>query len=857
MDYRVCGERKTAHILRWTVVVIVGALPLMACDKSDSSFGDRTVDESEAAASYRSHYVYSPDELPLDVCYIDNSNGDPQELQQLQEYMQFVRTTLENSWAKFSNVSFVGWSPCVQSDENPERYYSSTPGYGLGSQKGCLRVLFRDSDNPSSLGRPGHCETATNADVVFASRYLNLDDLDRANRFRATVIHEFGHSLSFSHEQNRPVTPDMPEWCQVLRGIGSYGDVHVGPFDIESVMGVGYCSWPRPVLSDIDVQAVRQMHGCDPATTCAAENRDYPWSSELPAPGNFRLRDGYHPDYPNWAGIVLEWDEVPGALEYRIFSRSIYSGSPFAPSYGARTRKAPTNQFFIGYNNLTDCMTYSYSVAAVGSAGISYHLAPNVYFTDYKGPSPMPPACALGPPDLAITDSSMHPESMACRAVTFSAVLENLAAGDLIAPSTRVRLRLDIDDNGSWDLVDEAIVTKPLPVSQSITWPDTAWAATYGTHRLEVCADPAGETYETNTDNNCVTQTLVIDDSVCDLVPPELTIDVPSPINQEEDGSLLIWGTANDAFGIQLPIHIYVYDQARQLYTVFDEPADYDAATGRWTFEVPAGATTANAYAVLWASAQDTSGNWAPMQHLGIEVRPAGVPRADVFDEHFTNGLAPTVEQCNNWNDFRLDLGVAYTELTLAGSYDSAGVSCTDRNIIADIAASLKHERRFEATCDGHTWYVGKCGNGMEVSVDQKICQCGSSYSFRPCIGNYNWGGAGTATCRTQPDQRLRLTFGEPECGGLAYNNACWYVGALGQNCNSVCADKGGFDQQGTRHSGNQLGKYWFPEKASGSNWTTVECSSTDNNSNWGANGQLPNGGFSHRACYLHCACVN
>ncbi|MFV8749006.1 hypothetical protein ACNOYE_00485 [Nannocystaceae bacterium ST9] len=49
-----------------------------------------------------------------------------------------------------------------------------------------------------------------------------------------------------------------------------------------------------------------------------------------------------------------------------------------------------------------------------------------------------------------------------------------------------------------------------------------------------------------------------------------------------------------------------------------------------------------------------------------------------------------------------------------------------------------------------------------------------------------------------------------------------------------------------TQYAGNAAG-----------NWESIECSSTDNNTNWGANGQAPDPNFSHAACYLNCACAN
>lgn len=49
----------------------------------------------------------------------------------------------------------------------------------------------------------------------------------------------------------------------------------------------------------------------------------------------------------------------------------------------------------------------------------------------------------------------------------------------------------------------------------------------------------------------------------------------------------------------------------------------------------------------------------------------------------------------------------------------------------------------------------------------------------------------------------------------------------------------------------------FWPNKANGGTWMSIECSSTDNNTNWGANGQVPDANFTHQACYVNCACNN
>lgn len=83
----------------------------------------------------------------------------------------------------------------------------------------------------------------------------------------------------------------------------------------------------------------------------------------------------------------------------------------------------------------------------------------------------------------------------------------------------------------------------------------------------------------------------------------------------------------------------------------------------------------------------------------------------------------------------------------------------------------------------------------------------------------------------------------------------CWYNGDVGQSCNQVCAPHGGFDPVSSRHIGNTAGMHFWPAKADGSVWQSVECSSTDNDTNWRADGNIPDGDFTAAVCHLSCSC--
>ena len=97
------------------------------------------------------------------------------------------------------------------------------------------------------------------------------------------------------------------------------------------------------------------------------------------------------------------------------------------------------------------------------------------------------------------------------------------------------------------------------------------------------------------------------------------------------------------------------------------------------------------------------------------------------------------------------------------------------------------------------------------------------------------------------------------DCGGWEWNGACWYTSAaVAMTCNQVCSTRGGFDVAGSTHTGNRVGIHYWPEKAFGfPDCMPIECSSIDNNTNWGATGVTPDGNWSHTKCYVNCACNN
>ncbi len=106
--------------------------------------------------------------------------------------------------------------------------------------------------------------------------------------------------------------------------------------------------------------------------------------------------------------------------------------------------------------------------------------------------------------------------------------------------------------------------------------------------------------------------------------------------------------------------------------------------------------------------------------------------------------------QCMEWNAFRSKLRGAYSSITLAGSEDPAGRTCT--GTAANALCQALHDGTPVAhlVCDGHVWNVDFCQSGWELSADATACYCGGDYAIRPCIvSNGDWGGVRGPSCES------------------------------------------------------------------------------------------------------------
>jgi len=127
-------------------------------------------------------------------------------------------------------------------------------------------------------------------------------------------------------------------------------------------------------------------------------------------------------------------------------------------------------------------------------------------------------------------------------------------------------------------------------------------------------------------------------------------------------------------------------------------------------------------------------------------------------DFPFGNVLA-TDPQCVEWNVFRADLVGLFSAVTISGSNDTVGVTCSDPTAATTLCNALNTGTpALNVSCSGRTWNVGTCGSGMEInSTGTSVCSCvNPGYVVRPCIGNNNWGGINTTTC-SAPAQTMEV----------------------------------------------------------------------------------------------------
>ena len=154
-----------------------------------------------------------------------------------------------------------------------------------------------------------------------------------------------------------------------------------------------------------------------------------------------------------------------------------------------------------------------------------------------------------------------------------------------------------------------------------------------------------------------------------------------------------------------------------------------------------------------------------------------------IYSHQFDQGIPYTtgVAQFDDWLSYRASLPASdVTSITISGSLDSVGRTCSDPAMAQQIADAMldgavgliRGTRTLSVSCDGFTWNLGSCSNAttdsnnleLNVGPDVTMCSCSTrNYTLRPGVTggtnntNPNWGGIAGATCAA-PTQTITFT---------------------------------------------------------------------------------------------------
>jgi cysteine-rich repeat protein len=130
-----------------------------------------------------------------------------------------------------------------------------------------------------------------------------------------------------------------------------------------------------------------------------------------------------------------------------------------------------------------------------------------------------------------------------------------------------------------------------------------------------------------------------------------------------------------------------------------------------------------------------------------------------VFTRDFTQFVSADAADCSAWDEFRATISDDHTLVSITGSNDPVGRTCTGDEARQICDALRDGAGFFSIFCDGHTWFVDECG-GTEITADDGSCTCmDPGFAVRPCIFAQEWGGVNSTTCGA-PTQTIVVTCG-------------------------------------------------------------------------------------------------